>query len=86
MASSPSPSHCSSSIYAYARRHPHLLAEHLDRAEAARIGRRFVAGPVCYLIGTLVGLISVWAGIAVFAALIAFYWLPVGAHEQHRVR
>ena len=63
-------------IWWHARR-AHLLGDTMTPDGARRLGRRFVAGPLLYLAGTLIGAFLPVAGIVVFAALILFYWLPV---------
>lgn len=73
-------------VWQYARFRPHLLVEGVASTEASRIGRRFLLGPACYLVGTLIGLLSAWAGITIFAVLILFYWLPAGSHERGGAR
>jgi uncharacterized membrane protein len=63
-------------IWQYARRGHKLLGAHISSEEAQAIGRRFLLGPVLYGAGTLLGAIRPEAGVAVFAFLILFYWLP----------
>lgn len=63
-------------IWQYARRGHRLLGAHISSDEARAIGQRFLLGPVLYGAGTLLGAISPQVGVAVFAFLILFYWLP----------
>lgn len=63
-------------IWQWARRNHRLLDSDLGVVAARRIGRRFLAGPLLYLVGTLVGAIAPLAGLAVFAGLALLYWLP----------
>jgi uncharacterized membrane protein len=64
-------------VWAWARHHHRLLGPSLSPAEAAAIGRRFVAGPILYLLGSGLGVALPTLGLTVFAGLILFYWLPV---------
>lgn len=47
---------------------------------------RFLLGPVLYAVGTLLTLLSWQAAVAVFAALIVFYWLPVRSGLSSRAQ
>lgn len=69
-------------VWAWARRGHRLLDPDLSATSARRIGRGFLAGPVLYLVGTLLGAAIPLAGLVVFAALILVYWLPVSALSQ----
>jgi uncharacterized membrane protein len=42
-----------------------------------RMNRRILFGPLMYLIGAVVGYFIPILGVALFAALILFYWLPI---------
>lgn len=63
-------------IWLYASRNHRLLGDSITPAEARSLARRFLAGPVLYLVGTVVGVFLPIAGLVVFAFLILFYWLP----------
>jgi uncharacterized membrane protein len=63
-------------IWEYARRSHRLLGPSITPAEAKRIAHRFYLGPILYGVGTLLGAFVPVLGIAVFAVLIPFYWLP----------
>ncbi|TDU90689.1 putative membrane protein [Kribbella voronezhensis] len=67
-------------IWEYARRNHRLLGPSITPAEAKRIARRFYLGPVLYGVGTLLGALVPALGIAVFALLIPYYWLPPAMH------
>jgi uncharacterized membrane protein len=60
-------------IWWWARRE-RLLGPTLGEAEAAAIARRFWLGPVVYGLGALLALAAPYAAIALYAALIVFYW------------
>jgi uncharacterized membrane protein len=64
-------------VWEHARRGHRLLGPGIDRAGAAAISRRFVLGPVLYALGTAVGAAVPALGVAIYAALILFYWLPI---------
>jgi uncharacterized membrane protein len=63
-------------IWQYARWNHRLLGPHISAEEARAIGQRFLLGPILYGVGTALGAFSAEAGVAVFAFLILFYWLP----------
>ena len=63
-------------VWRYAAHHRRLLDDRTSDEEAARISRRFVVGPFAYTLATIVGVFVPAAGLALFAALIVFYWLP----------
>jgi uncharacterized membrane protein len=73
-------------IWQYARWGHRLLGSHISPEEARRIGRRFMLGPLLYGVGTASGAVSAYAGIALYAFLILFYWLPGRARATMRVR
>ncbi|OKI42285.1 TMEM175 family protein [Micromonospora sp. CB01531] len=64
-------------VWAYARRHPRLLVTTLDSAGARAIGRRFRIALTWIATGTLLGALLPALGVAVIAAFIPFYWLPI---------
>jgi uncharacterized membrane protein len=69
-------------VWAWARRGHHLLDPALTPGEARTISRRFLVGPVMYVVGTLLALASPIAALCLFAGLILFYWLPVTAFRR----
>jgi uncharacterized membrane protein len=71
-------------IWQYARREHRLLGAHISPEQARRIGRRFLLGPLLYGVGTASGAVSAYLGVAVFAFLILFYWLPGRASADAR--
>ncbi|MFC0033968.1 TMEM175 family protein [Micromonospora chaiyaphumensis] len=74
-------------IWAYARRHPRLLVSTLDAAGAGAIGRRFRLALTWIAAGTLLGVLVPALGVAVIAAFIPFYWLPIrGETDRARPR
>ena len=63
-------------VWEYARWNHRLLGADISPEEARAVARRFLLGPVLYLFGTILGALNAKAGVAVFALLILFYWLP----------
>lgn len=63
-------------IWQYARRGHGLLGPNIAPAQARAVGRRFLLGPILYALGTVLGAVLPVLGVAVYALLILFYWLP----------
>jgi TMEM175 potassium channel family protein len=61
----------------YARRNRRLLATNIDSPGARAISRRFRLALVWIATGTLLGALFPPLGVAVIAAFIPFYWLPI---------
>ncbi|MER6979639.1 TMEM175 family protein [Streptomyces carpinensis] len=72
-------------IWWYVRRDRRLLAATIDSAGVAAISRRFRLALVWLATGTLLGLLLPPLGVAVIAAFIPYYWLPI-AGEIAKVR
>jgi len=64
-------------IWGYARRDHRLLGTTLDAAGAKAISRRFRLALVWIATGTLLGALLPVLGMAVIAAFIPYYWLPI---------
>ena len=64
-------------IWEYARRNNRLLATTIDAAGARAISRRFRLALAWIGVGTLLGAVLPALGVAVLAAFVAFYWLPI---------
>jgi uncharacterized membrane protein len=64
-------------VWEYSRRGHRLLGSTIEPAEARAVAGRFLLGPLLYAVGTALGAFLPILGIAVFAGLILFYWLPV---------
>ncbi|WP_433475622.1 TMEM175 family protein [Spirillospora sp. CA-142024] len=64
-------------IWWHAKRHHRLLAHTLDAAGVRAIGRRFLLALAWIGTGTLLGALLPVLGVAVIAAFIVFYWLPI---------
>ncbi|MEV5834861.1 TMEM175 family protein [Nocardia sp. NPDC052112] len=64
-------------IWEYARRNHRLLATTIDSAGARAISWRFRLALVWIATGILLGLLVPALGLAVIAAFIPFYWLPI---------
>jgi uncharacterized membrane protein len=64
-------------IWGYARHDQRLLATNIDSVGARAIGRRFRLALVWIATGTLLGALLPVLGMAVIAAFIPYYWLPI---------
>lgn len=64
-------------IWEYVRRNRRLLSTALDNAGARAIARRFRLALAWIAAGTLLGALLPPLGVAVIAAFIPFYWLPI---------
>ena len=64
-------------IWSYARHHHRLLATTIDAVGASAISRRFRLALVWIATGTLLGALLPVLGMAVIAAFIPYYWLPI---------
>jgi uncharacterized membrane protein len=64
-------------IWWYVRRHRELLVSRIDSTGAGSIGRRFQLALVWIATGTLLGVVLPVLGVAVIAAFIPYYWLPI---------
>jgi uncharacterized membrane protein len=71
-------------IWAYARRHHRLLVTTIDSAGVRAIGRRFRLALAWIATGTLLGALLPALGVAVIAAFIPFYWLPIRGEIARR--
>lgn len=65
-------------IWGYVRRDRRLLTATIDAAGVAAIGRRFRLALVWRATGTLLGAFVPVLGMAVIAAFVPYYWLPIG--------
>ncbi|CDR08651.1 TMEM175 family protein [Streptomyces iranensis] len=64
-------------IWWYARRDRRLISTTIDSADVAAISRRFRLALAWLATGTLLGLLLPPLGVAVIAAFIPYYWLPI---------
>ncbi|MEU0155298.1 TMEM175 family protein [Micromonospora fulviviridis] len=64
-------------IWQYVRRHHRLLVATIDPAGVKAISRRFRLALTWIAVGTLLGALLPPLGMAVIAAFIPFYWLPI---------
>lgn len=64
-------------IWWYVRHDRRLLASNIDAAGAKAIGRRFQLALAWIAAGTLLGILFPPLGVAVIAAFIPYYWLPI---------
>jgi uncharacterized membrane protein len=74
-------------IWWYARHDRRLLSPSIDAAGVKAIGRRFQLALVWIATGTLLGILFPPLGVAVIAAFIPYYWLPIHgeiANAKHR--
>jgi uncharacterized membrane protein len=60
-------------MWNYAAHEHRLLGADISRDEAKRSGRRFLVGPVCYGIATLIALIAPWLALTFYVALNLFF-------------
>jgi uncharacterized membrane protein len=72
-------------IWWYARRDHRLLADTIDSAGVRAISRRFQLALAWLAIGTLAGALFPTLGVAVIAAFVGYYWLPISG-ENGRAR
>jgi uncharacterized membrane protein len=78
-------------IWWYARHDRRLLADTIDSAGVRAISRRFQLALAWLGTGTLLGALLPALGVAVIAAFILYYWLPISGElgrqpsQQHRV-
>lgn len=71
-------------IWWHARRHPELLVSTIDSIGARSIARRFQLALVWIATGTLLGILLPALGVAVIAAFIPYYWLPIRGEIARR--
>jgi uncharacterized membrane protein len=64
-------------VWRYAVHGRRLVDDQTTDAEIAFINRRFILGPIVYAVATAVGVLVPKGGLALFGALIVFYWLPI---------
>jgi uncharacterized membrane protein len=64
-------------IWWHAQRHRSLIADTLDPIGVTAIVRRFQLALVWLAIGTALGAVLPALGVAVIAAFIPYYWLPI---------
>jgi len=64
-------------IWGYVRHQRRLLGTTIDPAGASAIGRRFRLALGWIATGTLLGALVPVLGMAVIAAFIPYYWLPI---------
>ena len=63
-------------MWYYAAHEHRLLSETLSREDANRNGRKFLVGPVCYAIATLVAVVAPWVALSFYVALNLFFLWP----------
>lgn len=66
-----------------ARRVPHLLDERITRELARRLGRRYIVGPLVYVLATTLAFISPWISLSIFAFANLYYLWPRRARAHH---
>jgi uncharacterized membrane protein len=64
-------------IWWHVRRGDRLLAATIDPAGATAIARRFQLALAWLGVGTVLGAVVPWLGVAVFGAFVVYYWLPI---------
>ena len=70
----------------YARRDRRLLADSIESAGVRAISRRFELALAWLGTGTLLGALLPALGVAVIAAFIFYYWLPISGEIGHQPR
>jgi uncharacterized membrane protein len=70
------------SVWLYAARENRLIAPEADRRLVTGITRSFRPGVPMYVTGTLLGLVSGWAGAITFAAIAIFYVISASFFGQ----
>ncbi|MDB6029283.1 MAG: Integral rane protein [Verrucomicrobiales bacterium] len=68
-------------MWRYAAHEHRLLSSHISQDEAKRNGRRFLVGPVCYGIATVIALVAPWFALMFYIALNVFFLWP--RHTRH---
>jgi len=68
-------------MWRYAAHEHRLLGAHLTVAEARRISRRFLVGPLAYAFGTVIALALPWLALLLYLCLNLFYLWPRRSHE-----
>jgi uncharacterized membrane protein len=63
-------------MWFYAAHRHRLLGDHLTPQDARKIGRRFLIGPLTYLIATAIALVLPWLALLIFLGLNVFYLWP----------
>lgn len=63
-------------IWRYAIRERRLISKNLSLEEARSMGRRYLVGPVCYGIGTIIALFAPWIALALYVALNVYFLWP----------
>jgi uncharacterized membrane protein len=67
-------------MWRYAAHEHRLLSDNISREEAKWKGRRFLIGPVCYGIATVIALIVPWLALTIYVALNVFFLWPRHKH------
>jgi uncharacterized membrane protein len=66
----------------YAARGHRLLGAHLAPAEARRIGRRYLLGPIAYAVGAAFGFVAPWISVGLYLFVDVFYRWPSRVDAQ----
>ena len=66
----------------YAARGHRLLGAHLTPAEASRIGRRYLLGPIAYAVGAALGFVAPWISVGLYLFVDVFYLWPSRVDAQ----
>jgi uncharacterized membrane protein len=67
---------CFNGLWAHAYR-AKLMDDTVTSAQAQRMTRRILFGPIAYAVGGILGFVLPVLGVAIFGVLILFYWLPI---------
>lgn len=72
-------------MWRYAARGHRLLGAHVTTAEARRLGRRYLVGPIVYAVASLIALVAPWLAVGVFVIVNVFYlWPRKDPHQEAR--
>ena len=63
-----------------------LMDDTVTGARMQRMTRRILFGPIAYAVGGVVGYFLPVLGVAIFGALILFYWLPIPQRDAAGVK
>lgn len=65
----------------YASSHRELLNDAISPEQASAIGKRFLVGPICYGLATILAFVNPWLSMAIFMALNVYFLWP----HRHQV-
>jgi TMEM175 potassium channel family protein len=69
-------------MWGYAAQGHRLLGNGISPDEAKRNGRRFLVGPICYGVASLIALLAPWVALLIYVALNVFFLWPWRVHAN----